>query len=135
MRCRHLNRQATLRIINAGWIIKNCSNNDRNKYCMTGKKKSTIEVNESKKLKYFTILSNKMDPLDQTARTCTLGEWKFLLKKLDHNFEFESIFKNDVCYWKEIGGNNENMPMRPIHIQVDWPPYSCMSQGILYHKD
>ena len=40
----------------------------------------------------------------------------FLLKKLDHNFEFESIFKSDIGYWKETGCTNENTPIRPIQL-------------------
>ena len=40
----------------------------------------------------------------------------FLLKKMDHNFEFESILKNDHGYWKETGSANENTPKRPIQL-------------------
>ena len=66
----------------------------------------TIEVNENKKLKYF-IFSNKTDPLNQTTLhvpwllvnerdDIILRFGNFLLKKLDHNFEFESLFKHDT---------------------------------------
>ena len=63
--------------------------------------------------------------LDNESNDTILHFGHFLLTKSVHNFEFESISKNNVGYWKETGSTNENTPIRPI--QLNSLPYCCMS--------
>ena len=56
----------------------------------------------------------------------------YILTQSVHNFEFESIIKNNFGYWKETGSTNENTPIRPI--QLNLLPYRCISRVRWYHK-
>ena len=40
----------------------------------------------------------------------------FLLKRLDHNFQWEGIFRINICNFMVTGGNNENTPIRTIQL-------------------
>tara|TARA_B110001450_G_scaffold244122_1_gene255961 strand:- start:27 stop:263 length:237 start_codon:yes stop_codon:yes gene_type:complete len=66
-----------------------------------------MEIDENKKLKYF-ISSN------QTARNIILQFGNFLLNKLDQNFEFEGMFKVNICNFMVTGGNIKNKPLCSI---------------------
>ena len=83
----------------------------------------TIEVHEHKKLKYC-ILCHNIDPLNYTARTCPLGEWKrgyyppfwelFNGRNWTLTLNLRAYSKNDPGDGKETGSAHETTPTRPL---------------------
>ena len=56
----------------------------------------------------------------------------FYLKKLGHNYVFESIKKN-IWYFVGTGGKNVNMPIQ--HILLVLLHYRCMSRGMVLSNE